>query len=79
MDGIETAHLQGVAHRDLKTENILHDASSNTLAIADFGAARFTEDLLATTAVTEPAQRLANFQYAAPEQRAPGKQVPRCR
>jgi serine/threonine protein kinase len=75
LDGIEAAHLQGVVHRDLKPENILHDASSNTLAIADFGAARFTEDLLATTVVTGPTQRLANFQYAAPEQRAPGKQV----
>jgi serine/threonine protein kinase len=75
LDGVEAAHLQGVVHRDLKPENILHDAKSNTLAIADFGTARFTEDQLATTVETGPAQRLANFQYAAPEQRAPGKQV----
>ena len=75
LDGVEAAHLQGVVHRDLKPENILHDAKSNTLAIADFGTARFTEDQLATTVETGPSQRLANFQYAAPEQRAPGKQV----
>ena len=75
LDGVEAAHLQLVVHRDLKPENILYDVGSNTLAIADFGTARFTEDLVATTVVTGPTQRLANFQYAAPEQRAPGKQV----
>jgi len=75
LDGVEAAHLQGVVHRDLKPENILHDRDSNTLAIADFGTARFTEDLVATTVETGPAQRLANFQYAAPEQRTPGNQV----
>lgn len=75
LDGVEAAHLQGVVHRDLKPENILYDRNSNTLAIADFGTARFTEDLMATSVETGPAQRLANFQYAAPEQRTPGKEV----
>ncbi len=75
LDGVEAAHLQSVVHRDLKPENILYDKHSNILAIADFGTARFTEDLVATTIETAPAQRLANFQYAAPEQRTPGKQV----
>ena len=32
-------------------------------------------DLLATAVETGPSQRLANFEYAAPEQRAQGKQV----
>src|SRR5258706_15498037 len=75
LDGVEAAHLHGVVHRDLKPENILYNKNSNTLAIADFGTARFTEDLVATIVETGPAQRLANFQYAAPEQRTPGKQV----
>ena len=75
LDGVEAAHLQNVVHRDLKPENILFDKESNTLAIADFGTARFTEDMVATTVETRPAQRLANFQYAAPEQRTPGGQV----
>lgn len=75
VDGVEAAHLQGVVHRDLKPENVLFDKASNTLAIADFGIARFTEELLATRVETAPASRLANFQYAAPEQRAPGQQV----
>lgn len=75
LDGVEAAHLQGVVHRDLKPESILYDRDSDKLAIADFGTARFTEDLVATTVETAPTQRLANFQYAAPEQRALGKQV----
>jgi serine/threonine protein kinase len=69
LDGLEAAHLQGVVHRDLKPENILYEGDSKTLAIADFGIARFTEDILATLVETAPGQRLANFQYAAPEQR----------
>jgi serine/threonine protein kinase len=75
LDGVEAAHLLGVVHRDLKPENILYNKDSNILAVADFGVARFTEDLLATTVETGPSQRLANFEYAAPEQRIPGKQV----
>jgi serine/threonine protein kinase len=75
LDGVEAAHLQGAVHRDLKPENILYDKESNTLAIADFGTASFTEDMLATTIETGPTQRLAHFQYAAPEQRAPGKEA----
>lgn len=70
LDGAEAAHLLGIIHRDLKPENILFDQNSDTLAVADFGAARFVEDLLVTTVETAPGQRLANFQYAAPEQRA---------
>jgi serine/threonine protein kinase len=75
LDGVEAAHLKNVIHRDLKPENILYDRKSNTLAIADFGIARFTEDVLATMVQTAPTQRLANFQYAAPEQRVLGKQI----
>lgn len=75
LDGVEAAHLQGVVHRDLKPENILWRRNPDTLAIADFGIARFVEDLVVTTVETSPAHRLANFQYAAPEQRAPGQSV----
>ncbi len=75
LNGVEAAHLQNVVHRDLKPENILYDQNSKELAIADFGIARFTEEILATLVDTTPAQRLANFLYAAPEQRTPGQQV----
>ena len=74
MDGVEAAHLKGVVHRDLKPENVLFLKESNRLAIADFGTARFTEDLVAIVQ-TGPGQRLANFQYAAPEQRTPGSPI----
>ncbi len=75
LDGVEAAHLQHVVHRDLKPENILYDQTTKTLAIADFGIASFTEVMLATHVETGQGQRLANFQYAAPEQRSPGNAI----
>jgi serine/threonine protein kinase len=77
LDGVEAAHLQGVVHRDLKPENILWGADTNTLAVADFGIASFTEGLVVTNIETRPTQRLANFQYAAPEQRTAGNSITR--
>lgn len=75
LDGVEAAHLLGAIHRDLKPENILVLRSKNHLAVADFGVASFTEELLLTAVETRPTQRLANFQYAAPEQRVAGTAV----
>ena len=45
------------------------------MVLADFGIARFTEDELLTIVETGPNERLANFAYAAPEQRIAGKAV----
>jgi serine/threonine protein kinase len=75
LDGVEAAHLLQVTHRDLKPENILVDEKGIEAAIADFGVASFTQDQLHTFVETQPTQRLANFQYAAPEQRTPGLKV----
>jgi len=75
LDGVEAAHRQGVVHRDLKPENILYNGDAGAVAIADFGIASFTAEFLATLVETDPQQRLANFQYAAPEQRVQGKSV----
>jgi serine/threonine protein kinase len=69
LDGVEAAHLKSVWHRDLKPENILFDRGTNTLVVADFGIARFVKEDLLTAVETRPGVRLANFQYAAPEQR----------
>jgi len=75
LNGIEAAHLKNIWHRDIKPENILSDPATNALVIADFGIAHFEEDFLHTTVVTKSQARLANFQYAAPEQRASGGRV----
>ena len=75
LDGVEAAHLLGVNHRDLKPENILYDEQANALIVADFGAAEFTEDELYTVIETKQGERVANFQYAAPEQRSHGGSV----
>jgi serine/threonine protein kinase len=72
LDGLEAAHFHGVVHRDLKPENILYAAGDDRLVIADFGIARFQEDELYTAVKTKDSARLANFQYAAPEQRSQG-------
>lgn len=75
LNGVEAAHLEGVIHRDLKPENVLYDPPRDRLLVADFGIAQFAEEDLYTLVETAPTKRLANFQYAAPEQRARGLQV----
>jgi serine/threonine protein kinase len=72
LDGVEAAHLQHVTHRDLKPENILCDRDRKTWVVADFGVADFAAEELYTLVETKPTTRLANFQYAAPEQRTRG-------
>ncbi len=69
LDGVEAAHLKKVIHRDLKPENVLYDDQSDRLVIADFGIASFAEEEIHTLFETNPHTRLANFLYAAPEQR----------
>jgi len=69
LSAMQFAHTQSVWHRDLKPENILLDADTDRLLVADFGIAHFEEELLHTAVETRDAERLANFQYAAPEQR----------
>ena len=68
LSGLRFAHEKGVWHRDIKPENILIDENGNAV-LADFGIAHFSSDDLATIVETKQSDRLANFQYAAPEQR----------
>jgi serine/threonine protein kinase len=75
LSGMEAAHLAGVVHRDIKPENVLFDEKTDTLVVADFGVAHFTDEELYTAAETAPDTRLANFLYAAPEQRVRGQRV----
>jgi serine/threonine protein kinase len=75
LDGVEAAHLQNVIHRDLKPENVLYDETQDHLLVADFGIAHFEVEDFYTDAETSPNDKLANIQYAAPEQRRRGSQV----
>jgi len=75
LDGVEAAHILRVTHRDLKPENFLHDSVNDRLLVADFGIASFQQDQLYTLVETKADARLANFQYAAPEQRSRGRVV----
>jgi serine/threonine protein kinase len=75
LNGVEAAHLKIVIHRDLKPENILIKDSGKKVAVSDFGIARFTQEELYTAIETSQSDRLANFQYAAPEQRMRNKKV----
>jgi serine/threonine protein kinase len=75
LDGVECLHLKNVWHRDLKPENILFDEPSAQLRIADLGIAHFEEEELHTAVITKVGSKLANFEYAAPEQRRKGEKV----
>jgi serine/threonine protein kinase len=77
MSGVEAAHLQGVVHRDLKPENVLVDSTGEGICVADFGIAHFADEELYTAVETAADARLANFQYAAPEQKTRGRATDR--
>jgi serine/threonine protein kinase len=69
LNGIEHAHDSSIWHRDLKPENVLVTENEDRAVVTDFGIAHFDDENLYTLIQTEPADRLANFRYAAPEQR----------
>lgn len=75
LDGVEAAHLAKVWHRDLKPENVLYEHRENLVLVADFGIAHFEEEVMYTAVETRAADRLANFQYSAPEQRIRNSKV----
>ena len=75
LSGLRYAHDRGITHRDIKPENILFSDESNSCKIADFGIAHFPKDKVLTSVETKTTSRMANFQYAAPEQRTKGKIV----
>jgi serine/threonine protein kinase len=75
LNGVEAAHLAKVWHRDLKPENILYEQRENRVLVGDFGIAHFEEEEIYTAVETGAADRLANFQYSAPEQRARNSKV----
>ena len=75
IEGLDYAHQNGTIHRDIKPENIMFKTNSFEPIICDFGIAHFTENELLTVVETKKGDRMANFQYAAPEQRTKGGQT----
>lgn len=69
LEGLKFAHEHGSIHRDIKPENIMFANGSWIPVICDFGIAHFAEEDLLTVVETKGTDRMANFQYAAPEQR----------
>lgn len=69
LEGIKYFHNGKNYHRDIKPENILFDKAKNIIVVADFGISHFNENELYTVVETKAGSRMANFQYAAPEQK----------
>lgn len=68
LGGVNFFHKKGIVHRDIKPENILL-SNDNFPIISDFGIVHFSTEELITQIETKIGSRMANFQYAAPEQR----------
>lgn len=68
-EGLKSAHIKKCWHRDLKPENILYNKDNDSVVIADFGIAHFQENDKTTKIKTKETEKLANFDYHAPEQR----------
>jgi serine/threonine protein kinase len=68
IDGVAFAHDKGISHRDLKPENLLYRKDPEALVVADFGIAHFTSETMKARVETKKGARMANRDYAAPEQ-----------
>ena len=64
LEGVKALHSHGIIHRDIKPENVL--IIDDHAVVADIGIAHFND---IDTVLTQKGERLANFSYAAPEQR----------
>lgn len=64
LQGLQSAHKEGVIHRDIKPSNLMWDEQNELLKILDFGLARRVEgDTLTSTGNVQ-----GSIQYMAPEQ-----------
>jgi len=72
LEGVKYLHSGGNYHRDIKPENILFDSTTNNMIVSDLGISHFNKEDMYTIVETRHTSRLANFQYAAPEQREKG-------
>ena len=68
LKGMDTLHQSGVAHRDIKLENILVDMEEAVVKLSDFGLARIhAEPEVAGDCETYSCQPVGTRNYAAPE------------
>lgn len=72
LEGVKKFHNDNNFHRDLKPENILYNKVTDEVVVADFGISHFNKEELYTAVETRVGSKMANFQYAAPEQRMKG-------
>lgn len=64
---LDFIHNNGIIHRDLKPQNILMDKDDKFL-LTDFGIANYDPEKFKLKAETKRGERLANFDFSAPEQ-----------
>lgn len=66
--GLKHLHTHHIIHRDIKPQNILCGAEGGNFVLGDLGIAQFKDEEFAKEAHTRVGERLANYQFSAPEQ-----------
>lgn len=64
---LKDIHNYNIIHRDIKPENILIN-DSGEYVLSDFGIAHFEDERFPIDNKTKASERLANFEFSAPEQ-----------
>lgn len=72
---LKSLEENNIIHRDLKPENILMDQEGNYI-VTDFGIAHFEDEKYPIKDLTKKGDRLANWEFSAPEQINNGQITP---